>query len=656
MSKFYIVDQSLVNRGGHHYDYTTCVAQAAHTMGFETIVLANKKLDAETVFPNTQVQRSFTNTVYQRDSYLAGLRHLKRAKGDLEIQSPQTGSHWHQFKKNFHHQKLQRRRSKVINQFAKDCDKAFAGVELSQSDHVFLTTVSELEMMGLAIFLRSKPATISPSWHLQFHFNIFEGRTPEYAAQSATEKLTRACFESALNRLSYHNVHCYTTSQTLADQYNRLGVSVLTSLPYPVAPEFAIATSTEHSPPIENKNRPPHFVNQPLRVSAGQTSAGEPNPQASESCSSTRGAGNPDFCVEPTAPQIKSNAPQTALRFTCPGQIRREKGCLDYLQPLVNELWTTHLAAGKVKIALQRPRRKKFRKQKIELTSPQTNDTSELSSDAIEYFDHPLGRADYIDFIKNTDCGLLFYDSHTYFSRRAGVLGELLCAGKPLIVSAGSWLARQIAEPNFQYGESLIQKAESVRVLRIEDVEYDGTNVPAAGGMVTFDRENHPFRFSLNHQNSEQLLLFRFQWKFPTEEGTFVKICMTQKNGQGNTIDSVEQIVGHRRNDRNPNCLFRINRETETIEIALSNAFSPSTASIRNISVEMLSMTAKNEPGSFPLSSVGIIAADASQLSSAVAEIVQHYDHYKSSAEEFSQHWFAAHNPLRTVAHLIANQ
>ena len=656
MTKFYIVDQSLVNRGGHHYDYTTCVAEAANTMGFETVIHANKKLDAETVFPNTQLHRSFKNTVYQRDSYLAGLRHLKRSKVDLANQSAQSGSQWEQFKSIYRHRKLLRRREKIINQFAKDCESAFEGVVFGETDHIFLTTVSELEMMGLAIFLRSTPATIAPTWHLQFHFNMFEGRTPEYAAQSAIKKMTRECFESTLNRLNYHSVQCYTTSQTLADQYNRLGVSYLTSLPYPVAPEFALATNAHHSASVASKIPQPHFANQQLKATAKQTTRSETGNGGHKYVPLAGSSMESSFSAEPTTLQTNSSAAQSALRFTCPGQIRREKGCFEYLQPLVNELWDSHLASGKIKIALQRPRRKKLRKQKIELTLPQTTDSSALSKDAIEYFDHPLGRDAYIDFIKNTDCGLLFYDSRTYFSRRAGVLGELLSAGKPLIVSAGSWLAQQIAEPNFQYGESLSRQADSARVLRIEDVEYGGNNVPSTGGVVTFDQEDHPFQFSLNHQTHEQLLLFGFEWKFPTEEGTFVKVCMTQKDGQGNTIGSAEQIVGHRQTKRNPNCLFRIQRDAETIEIALSNAYSPSTASLKNISIELLSMPTDTDSSTFPLCSVGIIAADASQLSSAVAEMVEHYDHYKSTAEKFAEHWFAVHNPLRTVAHLIANQ
>ena len=656
MAKFYIVDQSLVNRGGHHYDYTMCVAEAANTMGFETIILANKTLDAETVFPKTQLHRSFKDTVYQRDSYLAGLRHLKRSKIDLVSQSARTGSHWAEFKSILGQRLLQKRRGKIINQFAKDCMSAFEGVSFDDSDHIFLTTVSELEMMGLAIFLRSNPATISATWHLQFHFNIFEGRTPEYASQSAIEKMTRDCFESTRNRLSHHRLRYYTTSRTLCDQYKRIGIKKLSSLPYPVAPEFAIDADPHYPDSITGKNSHPHFANQQLKATAKQITLGRSRNTEAVHSQALWSPIESDFSPEPTASLSNTNGPQSPLRFTCPGQIRREKGCLDYLQPLVNELWDTHLAAGKIKIALQRPRRKKLRKQKIELILPQTKDASALCSDAIEYFAHPLGRSEYIDFIKNTDCGLLFYDSRTYFSRRAGVMGELLSAGKPLIVSAGSWLAQQIAEPNFQYGESLSQQADSKRVLRIEDVEYNGDNAPATGGVVTFDEEKHPFQFSLNRQPQEQLLLFGFEWKFPTEHGTFAKVCLTQKDGLGNTIDSADQIVGHRQSKRSPNCLFRIQRDAETIEIAIRNAFSPATASLKNIQIELLSMPTKKASGGIPLSSVGIIAADSSQLGSAVAEMVEHYDHYKSSAEKFAKHWFAVHNPLRTVAHLIANQ
>ena len=676
VTSFYIVDQSLVNRGGHHYDYTTCIAEAAASMGFETVIVANENLDGDTEFANAQLKRSFKNTVYQRDSYLAGLRHLKRAKVGLLNQSTQSTksarkssylrAQLSDLKTGYRQRKLRKRRGRIINQFAKDCEKAFAKVKFDESDHVFLTTVSELELMGLALFLSADPTTISPTWHLQFHFNLFDGRTPEYNSQSAAEKLTRECFESALNRLNYHRLRCYTTSQPLADQYNRLGVYQLASLPYPVAPEFALTAD-------DRSNPQPHFAMSKLQVAVGQASveqnsveqnsvelpAGNNNDSTNENFenhASSLPPGENRIDGGSLNQSIQKSPSRGALRFTCPGQIRREKGCLEYLQPLVNELWDSHLATGRVKIAVQRPRRKKFRKEKIELALPKTGDSSDLPTDAIEYFDHPLGREAYIDFIKNTDCGLLFYDSRTYYSRRAGVLGELLSAGKPMIVSAGSWLARQVAEPNFLYGEKLIDQADSVRTLRIEDVEYSDSNVPAAGGVVSFDQAKHPFRLSFNRQSQEQMLRLSFAWKFPIEEGTFANIEITQKDGEGNSIDTDQQIIGHRQNNKNSSCLFRFHRDTETVDLAFRNAFSSSTASLKDIQIELTTMQFVESSSEIPLSSVGIIAADASKLSSAVAEMVLHYDHYKASAEEFAQHWFAMHNPVRTVAHLIANQ
>ena len=636
-------------------------------MGFKTIVVANQKLDGDTEFPNAQLRRSFNNTVYQRDSYLAGLRHLKRAKVELLNPSKSNGSfwssHWSDLKTSYRRRKLLNRRGRIVNQFAKDCKEVFSDVKFTESDHIFLTTVSELELMGLAHFLSDHPATILPTWHLQFHFNLFDGRTPEYASQAAVEKLTREYFESALNRLNYHRVQCYTTSQPLADQYNRLGVTQLTSLPYPVAPEFASAWG-------HRCNSHPHFASKNSQAAVGLASIGQasfshavngenesPGDMSRTHASVLLPTGNNRDDKSTYKPIQKSSA-GGALRFTCPGQIRREKGCFVYLQPLVNELWDSHLANGRIKIAVQRPRRKKFRKEKIELALPKNNDASDLSTDAIEYFDHPLGREAYIDFIRNTDCGLLFYDSHAYYSRRAGVLGELLTAGKPVIVSAGSWLARQVAEPNFLYGEKLVDKSDAVRALRIEDVEYGGSNVPAAGGVVSFDREKHPFRLSFNRQSQEQVMRLSFAWKFPVIEGTFVKIVITQKDGQGNSVASVgsdEQIIGHRQNDKNVNCLFRFHRDTETVELVFRNAFSSSTASLKDIQIDLMTMQAVEDSKMIPLNSVGIIASDTGKITAAVAEMTLHYDHYKASAEKFAQHWFAMHNPVRTVAHLIAN-
>ena len=99
----FIIDQSLCSPGGHHFDYVNCVARAAQEDQLETFVATNRRFNVARCAPksrsqsasqyeltvgerqdgvlceNAKVIPSFRNTTYQKVSWLAGLRHLKRA-------------------------------------------------------------------------------------------------------------------------------------------------------------------------------------------------------------------------------------------------------------------------------------------------------------------------------------------------------------------------------------------------------------------------------------------------------------------------------------------------------------------------------------------------------------------------------------------------
>ena len=645
LARFFLIDQSLVNRGGHHYDYSTCIVAAAKELGFETIVAANRKVSADLTVDGTRVIPTFTETVYQKDSCLAGLRHLKRSRRHPADLNTATG--WQRTKAVLSLRRFHRRRAWLVSKFAREFQSFFDSYPIAEEDQVFLTTVSELELMGLAKYLRANPCSVLANWHLQFHFNIFDGRTPEYDSQKMTENLVRSSFQSSLAQLTCHRLFFYTTSQPLADQYNRLDVGDFLPLPYPVAPEFA----------WHPENARPADLNEQF------------------------------------------DGKRRSLEFACPGQIRREKGCSEYLQPLVDKLWSTHLATGKINIAIQRPRRKLLRREKIELRMPLKDfegyEVNTAGCSPFKYYAHPLSRPDYIEFLRNADCGLLMYDSRAYFSRRAGVLGEMLSCGKPLIVPAGSWLASQIAEPVFKHADTIEATSKDSRRLEIEELEWSLKNAPSSGGAISFDGEKHPFKFSLNRQPEEQLLKIEFQWKWPQVSGTYCRICISQRDNANHSLGEDVQVIGRRDGDRLPNALFRLHSATDSVHVTLSNAYSNSTAIIRQLSTTLLvpdkeTKSANSAPSpksrktafigggakangreivaatafqanqsvadvetECALGSVGIIVADQSQLDSAVKEMVTHFDHYRSTAEAFAGRWFAMHHPNRTVAHLI---
>jgi len=551
LARFFLIDQSLVDRGGHHYDYSTCIAAAAKELGFETLVAANRKVSPDLMVGDSRAIPAFTETVYQKDSCLAGLRHLKRSRRHPANLSMATG--WQRTKAVFSMRRFHHRRARIVSKFSKEFYSFFSKHPLAEDDQVFLTTVSELELMGLAHYLRANPLSVLATWHLQFHFNIFDGRTPEYDSQKVTESLARSSFQGSLSELTCHRLFFYTTSQPLADQYNRLDVGEFLPLPYPVAPEFALRDRNTRSTNLEEqydgKNR--------------------------------------------------------VLQFACPGQIRREKGCSDYLQPLVDKLWDSHLATGKIKIAIQRPCKKFMRKEKIELQKPlgadDTEGTDTTTVSPFKYFAHPLSRPDYIEFLRNADCGLLMYDSRAYFSRRAGVLGEMLSCGKPLIVPAGSWLASQIAEPVFSHADSIeAESSKNSRRLEIEELEWSLENAPSSGGAISFDGQKHPFKFSVNRQPAERLIKIDFQWKWPTVAGTYCRVQVAQQDGAGVSVGEAVQIIGHRDGDGLPNAMFRLAPAAETIHVTLGNAYGNSTAMIKQLSASMLVLEEN------PISSIGI--------------------------------------------------
>lgn len=657
VANFFLIDHSLRKPGGHHFDYTTCVARAANELGFLTTIGTNRLLkrtslnDPQSIDRLGTVRRIFRETTYQPDSFLAGLQHLTRSDSfDLLNQREPNlcKRYWNSLKRFMH----RRRREGFVRRFAVDCERFFRPLLQMPGDHAFLTTISELELMGLAVYLSNHPKTLQTHWHLQFHFNLFDGRTPEYDGQEHILRAIRSCCLAALSRISSHLTHFYTTSDTLVDQYNRLGLGEFELLPYPVSQEFSPAT---RSPTVKFREHDLANV-----IQESENSGGRGFEVKYEGGFGARGsASNPNASTSNPIGDL-SEETQTVfrkpLRITCPGEVRREKGQVEYLQPLVDEIWPTHLSTGNVQIVVQRPPKKwHAKKDKIALKLPNLTERNFLSTQSpIEYFSHPLDHDDYVELINSTDCGLLFYDSRVYFSRRAGVLGELLACGKPVVVPAGSWLAEQIAEPIFRHVDDIVEHSRLWRSIDSQDFAWDSRNVPMPGGVLSFDQGIHPFDFSVERENNENAMVLEFDWHWPKESGVYCQIEMTQKDASGEVIATTRRVLGYRRSTQKVNSLFQLDIETCVVEFSLTNAFHNSTASIKQVKLRTLELSFESESGELPIGRVGVIAADQDDLPNCVDEIVKHYDHYRESALAFSERWYDQHDPRRTVNHLLS--
>ena len=238
MPKFVLIDPSLQGIGGHHFEYAAHVLRAAEQAGFEPLLAANRKFrDTVELPPHWHVVSLYQHGAYSKRRILADNAVVAAAAPNRGWATRWLAAWWND-----------RRRTKRSLVFQRDTAALFRQVALEPGDQVFLATVSELEFLGLAQFLARMGDSQGVDWHLQFHFPIYAGYEPDYPAQDANLESLRRGFRKALALAGEHRLHCYTTTEGLAAQYNRLGVMPFHVLPYPANPALQASRGRNPSP------------------------------------------------------------------------------------------------------------------------------------------------------------------------------------------------------------------------------------------------------------------------------------------------------------------------------------------------------------------------------------------------------------------------
>ena len=608
LGNLFIIDQSLKEVGGHHYDYTCLLARAAVDAGLNPIVGVNSNI---TPACRTQlseladVRNTFRETTYSRLSRLAGLQELTKSstRKSLLPQRPEPGRNavYNFLGKQVRSRRV-KKRSRLIRRFAEDCERLFSEFSIGEEDHILFTTISELEFMGLAAWLGANPRTLQAVWHAQFHFSIYQGKPDESRSQISDLRAIGDCFQHALARVPYHDIRAYTTSEQLTRQYNEMQLLQFDDLPYPIRPELV-------SPESIDRN----LLN--------------------------------------FEPKEENYGP---LRVTIAGGVRREKGQKDRLNQVIADVWESHVLTGKVQFNVQTNRPKTFNSQQVLGGQQSRMVEPKAFQRMVTAHPHPLPESEYLDLIVNSDIGLFCYDNKRYYSRRAGILCEFLAAGKPVIVPAGCWLSEQIAEAESKHVRSLTRSADDVSELQISELQWDNRNAPAAGGILTFDNTRNPFRCTVD-QNSLAVqnatgVAVQFNWQWPQQPGCYVAITATSLDAAGKQIKSEKQITSFASSDDGSIVYFPLPKEFATLELSFRNGCSDSSISIKHLNLQFLEFADQPAP---PRSAVGIIAADHEATVAAVDEIVNHYDHYQTSAQQFARTWAWQHHPNRTIECLV---
>ncbi len=271
MAKFLLIDHSLKSIGGHHYDYAMHILRAAETHGFEIHLATNLRFKTEQLPTKWHVYPTFRYDAYSQYSLSTSWPFRGR-----------TG-----MRNQFREWRTKLQRKNYLRRFGEGVDKVLEFVKPAENDQVFVPTATEVDLMGLRpVLMNNRHAC---SWHLQLHFNFFDGRAPDYVSQTDTFEAMQCWLQRALTGIAKRRLYFYSTTTQLSDQYNRLSVAEFQTLPYPV--NLNLRRETEHT------------------------------------------AGSP-------------------LRVTCAGVIRAEKGQKNLVQ-VVHQLWSDYVGNGRMKLVVQ---------------------------------------------------------------------------------------------------------------------------------------------------------------------------------------------------------------------------------------------------------------------------------------------------------------
>ena len=445
--------------------------------------------------------------------------------------------------------------------------------------------------MGLAVFLANAPSSGLATWHLQFQQPLLGGGSAEFASAAMIQRKVRGCFLAALSRIPGHDLRLYCTSDELIDQYSKLEVARFEALPYPVNPTFAPQVTAT--------------VNSPLKIFNDHPS----------------GSGLQQHDYESSE---QSTKPLEPVRMMVPGELSADTTAESQLQEVVANLTNDHFAAGRFELVTPQPK-----KNLLGRPSLLPNNTQSIHA---------------ADFALLPSTGRSCKET-------ARTFGELLSSGKPVIVPAGSAIANQLHAAHDQHIDSVRNQFPFSRTIDLSDLRYGIDNVPLSGGVLSFDRQRHPFCAEADRDPSENVAIVSFRWHHPDRRCS-AQICCTEHRTGGLKKSSV-QIVPHQKHALRGLALFRLGFGGNRIAFKIENAFDDSTATIRDLKIEFLSASDIDD---VRLGSNGLIYADSWSAEEAIIEMVENLEHYRRNAEAFSRTWWRLHDPRQTLARIVGNK
>jgi len=226
MHKFILIDNSITDTSGHHYQYAMFCLKAAKEMGYNPYLATNKKFKEKNlpwkIFP------VYRGTFWEHEDYNSILVNLYNRFEKSKFKIP--FSFLLRIFGNIIVKKLLDYRK--INEFSNNSEQLFKDLTLSKEDIVFLPTSGLVEIFGISEYAKKKQNQCESSWHFLFRRNIFTGSPEQYSYMYIKLRLFKLIFDK-IKKNQYLKALFYTDSEDLTKQYNMIKSVEFQTLPIP---------------------------------------------------------------------------------------------------------------------------------------------------------------------------------------------------------------------------------------------------------------------------------------------------------------------------------------------------------------------------------------------------------------------------------------
>lgn len=306
------------------------------------------------------------------------------------------------------------------------------------------------------------------------------------------------------------------------------------------------------------------------------------------------------------------------LRIACLGHSRREKGYAQ-LPEIVRALWNEWFAPGRAQLVLQtRHRATRRALERLMASLPGGHDSPQV----LDFAEFPLPLAEYAKLLCSADVGLMLYDSTRYYARCSGVLLEMLCAGVPVLVPAGGWLAEQIEFENQHYLDQVWSQAPQA------------LPCPESGAIAISD--------------SQQSLLISCRWRPNARPGEYLRLEFALQDATGADQGIAIAILGPRPGELPVRTVLRLPAGCARVRIAMRNAWQRNVAPASDPQWTLL-------PEAIPMGALGLTVAAGTEVPRLLQDVLEHCSHYHAYVAAHAAGCALAHSGAAVIAGLGAH-